>query len=107
MEKRIRSVHELAEYREISVNTLYSWVSQKLIPYIKCGRLTKFDKRVIDRLIEKGEMIRIAKAGKRAIDFKGLKCYILRYEQARLSHIGISKGESRVLSMSAAKIQII
>jgi len=56
----------LLKYREISVNTLYSWVSQKKIPYIKCGRLTKFDKKIIDRLIERGEMVRIAKAGKKS-----------------------------------------
>ena len=62
MEKRLLSVIELAEYIGISVNTVYSWVSQKIIPYIKCGRLTKFDKKVIDRLIEKGEMGKIGKA---------------------------------------------
>ena len=56
------SVSELSEYIGISVNTIYSWVSQKIIPYIKCGRLTKFDKKVIDRLIEKGEMGKIGKA---------------------------------------------
>ena len=54
------SVPEFAEYIGISVNTVYSWVSQKIIPYVKCGRLTKFDKQVIDRLIEKGKLARIA-----------------------------------------------
>jgi len=63
MEKRLITVKELAEYIGISVNTVYSWVSQKIIPYIKCGRLTKFDRKVIDRLIEKGEMGRIERAG--------------------------------------------
>jgi len=61
MEKRLLSVSELSEYIGISVNTIYSWVSQKIIPYIKCGRLTKFDKKLIDRLIEKREMSKIEK----------------------------------------------
>ena len=63
MEKRLLSVSELSEYIGISVNTIYSWVSQKIIPYIKCGRLTKFDKKVIDRLIEKGGMGKVEKVG--------------------------------------------
>ena len=61
MEKRLLSVSELSEYIGISVNTIYSWVSQKIIPYIKCGRLTKSDKKLIDRLIEKREMSKIEK----------------------------------------------
>jgi len=65
MEKRLLSVNELSEYIGISVNTVYSWVSQKIIPYVKCGRLTKFDIKVINSLIEKGEMGKIEKVAKK------------------------------------------
>ncbi len=52
MQKRLITVNEASNYLGISVNTLYSWVSQKKIDYIKIGRLTKFDLRVIDKFIE-------------------------------------------------------
>ncbi len=52
MKKRLLTVAEASNYLGISVNTLYSWVSQKKIDYIKIGRLTKFDLKVIDKFIE-------------------------------------------------------
>jgi len=50
--KRLINITELSQLTGLSVNTLYSWVSQKKIPYVKVGRLTKFDVRAIDRWIE-------------------------------------------------------
>ncbi len=52
MQKRLLSIKEASEYLGIKVNTLYSWVSQKKIDYVKMGSLTKFDIRVIDKYIE-------------------------------------------------------
>ena len=52
MQKRLITIKEASEYLGISVNTLYSWVSQKKIDYVKVGRLTKFDLRVLDRYID-------------------------------------------------------
>lgn len=52
MQKRRITIKEASEYLGISVNTLYYWVSQKKIDYVKIGRLTKFDLRVIDKFIE-------------------------------------------------------
>ncbi len=52
MQKRLLTVKEASEYLGIKVNTLYSWVSQKKIDYIKMGRLTKFDIKVLDKYIE-------------------------------------------------------
>ncbi len=52
MQKRLLSVKEASEYLGIKVNTLYSWVSQKKIDYVKMGRLTKFDIRVLNKFIE-------------------------------------------------------
>ena len=50
--KRLVNIQELSHLLGLSVNTLYTWVSQKRIPYVKCGRLTKFDVREIDKWIE-------------------------------------------------------
>ena len=51
--KRLIDVHELSIVTGVSVSTLYSWVSQRKIPFVKCGRLTKFDLPNIDIWIER------------------------------------------------------
>ncbi len=50
--KRFLNVRDLCNYLEIEINTVYSWVYQKKIPYLKIGRLVKFDKQEIDRWID-------------------------------------------------------
>jgi len=50
-EKRLIDVRELSRLTGLSVNTLYPWVSQRRIPFVKCGRLTKFDLHAIDEWI--------------------------------------------------------
>ena len=52
MDKRRIDVEEVAEYLGIKVSTAYNWVSERQIPYVKIGRLTKFDLRKIDAWIE-------------------------------------------------------
>ena len=37
------NIHELSEFLGICVNTIYSWVSQDKIPFLKVGRLLRFD----------------------------------------------------------------
>ena len=51
-EKRLIDINELAEITGLSIHTLYTWVSQKRIPFVKTGRLTKFDIRIINKWIE-------------------------------------------------------
>lgn len=45
---RLISVKEAAAYTGLSVHTLYTMVSQRRIPYVKVGRLTKFDLKALD-----------------------------------------------------------
>ena len=52
MEKRLLNIREVSEYLGLSTNTLYTWISQKKIPYVKMGRLSKFDKKDLDKWIE-------------------------------------------------------
>ena len=40
---------DLAEYLNISIETIYSWTSMKQIPYYKVGRLVRFDLDEIDK----------------------------------------------------------
>jgi excisionase family DNA binding protein len=49
LEKRLIGPEELAKYLDIKLNTVYSWVYLKKIPYLKVGRLVKFDLVEIDQ----------------------------------------------------------
>ncbi len=49
--RRLISIQEAAEYTGLSRHTLYTMVSQRRIPYVKVGRLTKFDLRLLDEWI--------------------------------------------------------
>ena len=48
MNKRIVSIEELSDYLGTPKGTLYHWVSQRKIPYVKLGRSTRFDMQEID-----------------------------------------------------------
>ena len=48
---RLISIRETSEYTGLAVPTLYTMVSQRRIPYVKVGRLTKFDLRLLDEWI--------------------------------------------------------
>ncbi len=56
MNKRLININELSEYMDLSVSTIYSWVSQRRIPFVKCGRLTKFDLQRIDEWIKESSV---------------------------------------------------
>ncbi len=56
MNKRLININELSEYIGLSTSTIYSWVSQQRIPFVKCGRLTKFDIQRIDEWIEESSV---------------------------------------------------
>ena len=49
--RRLINIQEVAEYTGLSVHTLYTMVSQRRIPFVKMGRLTKFDLQELDRWI--------------------------------------------------------
>ena len=52
IEKRYLGMAECSEYIGITKGTLYSWVSHKRIPYIKIGKLVKFDLKEIEPWIK-------------------------------------------------------
>ena len=51
MERRFLNKKELAEYLGVKVGTLSVWVSYRKIPFVRVGRLVKFDLRKIDAWI--------------------------------------------------------
>lgn len=48
IQRRLVDVHQVAEYTGLATKTVYTMVSQRRIPFVKLGRLTKFDLRDID-----------------------------------------------------------
>lgn len=48
---RLLDVNEVAIYTGLSRHTVYTMVSQRRIPFVKLGRLTKFDRHELDRWI--------------------------------------------------------
>jgi len=50
---RLLSIQDVSVYTGLSVHTLYTMVSQRRIPFVKVGRLVKFDLALIDAWINK------------------------------------------------------
>lgn len=56
MNRRLLNVEEVAQMLDMRTSTIYKWVSQRRIPFVKCGRLTKFDLQRIDEWIKKSSV---------------------------------------------------
>ncbi len=50
---RLLDAEGAARYLSVTVWAIRRWVSQRRIPYLKVGRLTRFDRQDLDELIEK------------------------------------------------------
>ncbi len=55
--RRLISIQEAAAYTGLAVPTLYTMVSQRRIPYVKVGRLTKFDVGLLDAWIKQNTVM--------------------------------------------------
>jgi excisionase family DNA binding protein len=55
--QRLMSVKEAAAYTGLSPHTVYSMVSQRRIPYVKVGRLVKFDEAMLQAWIKQHTMM--------------------------------------------------
>jgi len=51
-ERNLMGAREIAQTLGVSVNTIRTWVWQKQIPYLKVGRLVRFDIREIDAWLQ-------------------------------------------------------
>lgn len=54
---RLVDIWVVADYLGISPDTAYTMVSQRRIPYVKVGRLLRFDLKVIDEWISKNSVM--------------------------------------------------
>ena len=50
--QRLLTVQEAARYLAVSVSTLYGWVWQRRIPFVKIGRALRFDPLDLKALVE-------------------------------------------------------
>jgi excisionase family DNA binding protein len=55
--RRFLSIQETAEFTGLSRHTLYTMVSQRRIPFVKMGRLTKFDVGLLDAWIKQNTVM--------------------------------------------------
>ena len=46
------TIREAAKYLAVSVSTLYGWVWQRRIPFVKIGRALRFDPRDLAAFVE-------------------------------------------------------
>ncbi len=58
--RRLVDIKEVAEYTGLSVHTLYTMVSQRRVPFVKMGRLTKFDLRLLDEWIARNTVMPVS-----------------------------------------------
>lgn len=58
--RRLLDIQEASEYVGLSVHTVYTMVSQRRIPFVKIGRLTKFDVALLEAWIKKHTVMPIA-----------------------------------------------
>lgn len=54
MEKTWLTVDEVCEYLDISPATVYRWAREGTLPRHKVGKVTRFKKEDIDKLLEQG-----------------------------------------------------
>ncbi len=51
-EQRLVTAREAARYLSVSVSTLYGWVWQRRIPFVKVGRALRFDLEDLGNFVE-------------------------------------------------------
>jgi excisionase family DNA binding protein len=50
---RLVTVNDAARYLAVSVSTLYGWVYQRRIPFVKVGRALRFEMSDLDNFVER------------------------------------------------------
>lgn len=50
---RLMAIQDVAEQLDVSVKTIYTMVNQRRIPFLKVGRLLRFDTATMDEWVRK------------------------------------------------------
>ena len=59
IEKRYLGIDEFSQYMGVTKGTLYVWVCRRKIPYLKVGKLVKFDLRVIEEWLRENSVVEL------------------------------------------------
>jgi len=51
-QRRLVTIQEASKFLSVSVSTLYGWVWQRRIPFVKLGRSLRFDIGDLEKFIE-------------------------------------------------------
>jgi excisionase family DNA binding protein len=60
-ERRLLNMDQARQYIGVAKDTLYTMVSQRRVPYVKVGRLTKFDPQLLDDWIKQNTVMPMSK----------------------------------------------
>ena len=60
--RKLIGIADAAQYVGLSTHTVYTMVSQRRIPYVKVGRLVKFDLTQLDAWIHKHTVMPVLQA---------------------------------------------
>jgi excisionase family DNA binding protein len=55
--RRLIPIQEAALYTGLSIHTLYAMVSQRRVPFVRVGRLVKFDVELLDKWIKQNTVM--------------------------------------------------
>ena len=59
IQRRFLGVNECSQYLGVTKGTLYVWVCHRKIPYLKVGRLVKFDLKVIEEWLKESSVAKL------------------------------------------------
>lgn len=74
--RRLFTVQEAAQYLAVSTSTLYGWVWQRRIPFIKMGRALRFDPNDLSAFVEANKQLPRQESSRS--DSRPARCYNTR-----------------------------
>ena len=55
--ERLLTIRETARYLAVSVSTLYGWVWQRRVPFVKIGRALRFDPQDLQAFVDANKQV--------------------------------------------------
>lgn len=60
------SIAELSQWLQLAKGTIYNWVYQRRLPFVKVGRALRFDPKEIERVLSNSTKLEKADRGRRS-----------------------------------------
>jgi excisionase family DNA binding protein len=57
LQRKYLTVKEVSQYIGVATDTIYTMVNQRRIPYVKVGRLVKFDQAALDAWLKQNTVM--------------------------------------------------